>query len=265
MTTKKIDPWTDYQRQLITPQAQTLAALIAQFIAVSGNPKTGPIPVLNYPRRSCPISCALRVVIDPKTGEEKAGPCYAAAAFYTRLNWDHLDAGTRGESFPEAMQKVQRLPRGSLVRDKVMGDEYPLAADPKKIDPEPFNLKLRAFKGKRLISYTHHEPNAHNLKLLRKAAALGLHINLSADDLREADKKARHGLPVVAVVSNDTPKVSSTPQGRKVVICPAQTSDRVTCATCALCADGGRDYVIGFRAHGGGRKKIEARLAGVTA
>jgi len=248
-----------------TPQAQTLAALIAQFIAVSGNPKTGPIPVLNYPRRSCPISCALRVVIDPKTGEEKAGPCYAAAAFYTRLNWDHLDAGTRGESFVEAMQKVQRLPRGSLVRDKVMGDEYPLAADPKKIDPEPFKLKLRAFKGKRLISYTHHEPNAHNLKLLRKAAALGLHINLSADDLKAADKKARHHLPVVVVVPSDTPKVSKTPEGRKVVICPAQTSDRVTCATCALCADGSRDFLIGFRAHGSGRKKIEARLAGVTA
>ena len=249
------------KRPAAATRKRPIAELVAQFVRVSGTGKTGPIPVLNYPRRSCPISCALRVVIDPVTGEEKPGPCYAAAGYYTRLNWNLIDAGTRGESFESAMAKVQRLPRNTLMRDKVMGDEYPLATNPKKIDPEPFNLKLRAFKDKRVISYTHHEPNAHNLKLLRKAAAQGTYINLSADNPKQADKLARHGLPVVTVVPSDTPKVSSTPGGNKIVICPAQNSERVTCATCALCADGKRDYLIGFRAHGSGKKKIDAALS----
>jgi hypothetical protein len=224
---------------------------IAQFVFRSGNMKTGPISTLSYPRESCPTDCPLI----------NGGGCYGDSGFHTRLNWNYLDAGQRGAPFSEALQAAKRLPAGSLVRDKVVGDEFGELDNPDNIDADLFRQKLRAFKKLRVISYTHRKLNRHNLALLREAKAQGLNINLSADDLKAADKKARHHLPVVVVVPSDTPKVSKTPEGRKVVICPAQTSDRVTCATCALCADGSRDYLIGFRAHGNQSKKINARLA----
>ena len=222
----------------------------AHFVRVSGNSKTGPIPTLSYPRQSCPTDCPL-----------KDATCYVETGYYTRLNWNKLDDGSRGGDFADVMREVKRLPNGTLIRDKVAGDEYAERDNPDNIDADLFSVKMDAFKGKRVISYTHRKPNAHNLKLLRKARDMGVAINLSADGVADADKKARHGLPVAVVVPSDTPKVSTTPKGRKVVVCPAQTNDRTTCATCGLCAKGDRDYMIGFRAHGNGKKKIDAGLS----
>lgn len=237
-----------------------IAQLIAQFVRHSGNSKTGPIATVSYPRTTCPPSCPLRVVINPETGEEEPGPCYVEAGFYTRINWDQLDAGTRGQPLQDVYREVKRLPRGTPIRDKVAGDEWPNAKNPKLIDKDLIMQKARAFKGKRVISYTHYPPTAANVRILKQAASAGLPINLSADGVKDADKKAATGLSVAVVVPSDTPKVSYTPKGRKVVICPAQTSERVTCATCLLCADHGRDYLIGFRAHGNQKKAIDKEL-----
>jgi len=237
----------------VKPAARAVRELFAQFVYSSRNPKTGSVATLSYPRMSCPPDCALI----------KKGGCYGETSFYSRLNWDHIDAGTRGTSFDEALQGVARLPMFSIIRDKVVGDEFAEADNPHNIDAVPFRKKIKTFVRRKLqvISYTHRKPNAHNLKLLREAKAQGVTINLSADNLKQADKKARHQLPVVVVVDSATPKVSRTPEGRKVVICPAQTSKRVTCSTCMLCADGERGYLIGFRAHGNQSKKINSRLA----
>jgi hypothetical protein len=223
--------------------------LIAQFVRVSMNAKLGPMACTTYPSFTCPPSCPL-IEFD----------CYVKTGFYTRLNWAKLDAGERGQQLAEVYRQVKRLPRGSLIRDKVAGDEWPSATNPELIDKAAILDKARAFKHLRVISYTHYRPTAANVRILKAAKAAGLPINLSADNLKDADKKAATGLAVAVVVSSDTPKVSYTPKGRKVVICPAQTSDRVTCSSCGLCADHDRDYLIGFRAHGGGKKRIDARL-----
>lgn len=224
---------------------------IAQLVMKSENRKTGKIPTLSYPRVSCPASCSLL-----------GSSCYAEKGYYTRLNWDYIDRGKRGAAFDSVMDQVEKLPAGIVMRDKVQGDEYAQPGNPDNIDPDKFERKIKAFENKTVISYTHHLPNAHNLKLLRKAARRGLHVNLSADNVVMADKLARHKLPIVSVVHSDTPKISYTPKGRKVIVCPAQTApaDRVTCSSCKLCADGGRDYIIGFRAHGGGTKKLNAAI-----
>jgi hypothetical protein len=82
-------------------------------------------------------------------------------------------------------------------------------------------------------------------------------VNLSADDVGHADRLAAHGLPVAVIVPMDTPKHSTTPEGRPVLVCPAQTTEYMTCALCALCQRADRRQIIGFRAHGSKAKQAD--------
>ena len=62
--------------------------------------------------------------------------------------------------------------------------------------------------------------------------------------------------PVVTVLPTDAPRTIKTPKGRTIVACPAEYSDRVTCANCGLCQRRDRkDVIVGFHAHGTGKKK----------
>lgn len=95
-----------------------------------------------------------------------------------------------------------------------------------------------------------------NARKVKECNDHGVTINLSANNLGHADQLADLEIgPVVSVLPTDAKKNMKTPAGRKVVICPAVVSDHVTCAGCggnkgALCARNGRDYVVGFPAHG---------------
>ena len=52
----------------------------------------------------------------------------------------------------------------------------------------------------------------------------------------------------------------TTPDGRRVVVCPAQTCAPTKCETCKLCSKADRNYVIAFVAHGNGKKKVNTFL-----
>jgi hypothetical protein len=63
-------------------------------------------------------------------------------------------------------------------------------------------MKLaRANVRRPVIAYTHKPPTEDNLRHLRAAAQKGFTVNLSADDLKEADQLADTGLPTVVVLS----------------------------------------------------------------
>jgi hypothetical protein len=81
---------------------------------------------------------------------------------------------------------------------------------------------------------------------------------LSANNLAHADALAETGAgPVVTVLPTNAPAKTTTPAGRPVITCPAQTRDDVSCADCQLCARADRPTIIGFLAHGTGAKKAE--------
>jgi len=42
------------------------------------------------------------------------------------------------------------------------------------------------------------------------------------------------------------------------MVCPAQTREGVTCATCKLCSRANRSVIVGFIPHGGAKKKVLA-------
>lgn len=50
-----------------------------------------------------------------------------------------------------------------------------------------------------------------------------------------------------------------TPAGRHVVLCPAE-SHGLNCVSCQLCAQPQRKAVVGFRAHGQWKSRIDGRL-----
>jgi hypothetical protein len=125
-------------------------------------------------------------------------------------------------------------------------------------DPAALGEIVRANIGKRGFTYTHKKsPDA--IYWIRHAVQWGFTINLSADDAGEADELSAHGLPIVCIVPMDTPEHTTTPAGRPITICPAQTREYMTCAVCQLCQKADRRAIIGFRAHGTKAKQTDAR------
>lgn len=209
------------------------------FVQSSTNRKTGPIPTTYNSRSTCPPSCP-----------QYRAACYAED-YFTRMTWDKVDK--RGDEIEGLALKISRLPKGQLWRMSVAGD---LPGDGETVDAYALGLIVKANRGKNGFTYTHKKsPDA--IKWAKHATAWGFTVNLSADDVGEADRLAATGAPVVAIVPMDTPKHSQTPEGRPVLICPAQTVEYMTCAMCGLCQRADRRQIIGFRAHGSKAKQAD--------
>jgi hypothetical protein len=104
--------------------------------------------------------------------------------------------------------------------------------------------------------------NNNNIQAVKNANNGGFTVNLSANNIEQADYyKALNIAPVVVVVAEDCDKVTFTPNNNKIVVCPAQTSDKVTCSSCGLCQKKDRDYIIGFRVHGTYTKRAKLSLS----
>lgn len=214
------------------------------FTYKSGNAKTGPIPVTMTSADSCPPSCPL----NGKGCYAQSGPLSWAWRKYVKLTLTQL------------CERIRALPAGTLWRHNQAGD---LPGSGEQIDGAALRAITQANLGKRGFTYTHKMPKGRNAKAIAHAVQAGFAVNLSADSLSEADEFATLGIaPVVVTVSSGTAAVSYTPAGRKIVVCPAQQRDGVTCATCKLCSRADRTCIVGFRAHGSGARRIDARLTG---
>ena len=224
---------------------------------VSSNIKTGPIPVTTTSKNTCPNSCQL-----------KGNGCYAEVG-HVNIHWQKVSKGERGLAFEDALDAIKALPSGSLVRHNQAGD-LPGIGDLLLADE---NVRLAAaltHKCKRPFSYTHYpvlgdSTSAEvNKGIIKHINHKGFVVNLSANNLEEADAMADLGIaPVVTILPIDSGKGAITPKGRKVVTCPATYKEGVACASCKLCAEhrllknGKERVIIGFPAHGTSKKKAE--------
>lgn len=209
---------------------------------ISGNSKTGPIPVSTTSANSCPAACPL-----------KNNGCYAEQGPLA-LHWRAVSENRRGGSLDEFCAEVQRLPKHQLWRYGQAGD---LPGDGQQINTDELQRLADANAGKRGFGYTHYSPlDPVNARAIAKANAQGFTINLSANSLEHADELARLKVgPVVTLLPPDQLKPTTTPEGRHVSICPASVRDDVSCATCGVCAIVSRRTIIGFPAHGTGTAK----------
>ena len=210
----------------------------------STNTKVGPIPVSTSPRSTCPDSCPM-----------KAGGCYANGTL--RWHWNAVSEGKRGLPWSDFLRQIERLPDGQLWRMNQAGD---LPGEGDTLDQDALAELVWSNAGKRGFTYTHKPLKADRERQgVHAANVFGFTINLSATSPAHADERAEQRCgPVVTIVPTGTPNTSYTPKGRKIIICPAQTRDGITCATCQLCARANRSVIVGFLPHGNGAKKVNA-------
>jgi len=210
----------------------------------SANGKTGPIPVSTTEKASCPPDCAMR------------DACYAASGPLA-LHWAAVSGGTRGTDWAAFVGTISGLPAGQVWRHNQAGD---LPVVNGSVDPVKLGQLVHANQGKRGFTYSHHR-DAESIDWIRHANAWGFTVNLSANDLADADTLADHKAgPVVVVLPSTQTTNTRTPAGRAVVVCPATQRDDVTCASCQLCQRQ-RDVIVGFPAHGTRRRVIDIKLA----
>ena len=216
----------------------------------SRNEKTGPIPVSTTTYETCPDACPLR----------NAG-CYAGNG-PLGMYWQKVTENKAGMAWPRFIQAVAALAQDILWRHNQAGD---LPGNRIAIDSKALKALVTANKGRRGFTYTHYDVinNAGNRKAVADANKAGFTINLSGNNLSHADKLAALNIgPVVVVLPSSVngPQKITTPQGRKVVVCPATYRDDVTCKSCGLCALL-RDAIVGFPAHGVQKKRADAIAA----
>lgn len=216
----------------------------AHITLESKNQKTGPIPVTTTAMDTCPAACPL-----------KNNGCYANAG-PLGLHWRAVSDGRRGLEWSELCESIAALPAGQFWRHNQAGD-LPGAGD--DIDARELGQLVHANIGRRGFTYTHKPMTPANAHWVRAANAWGFTINLSANDLAHADQLADIGAgPVVTLLPADMMENTLTPAGRRVVICPAETRDDVTCASCQLCQRANRETIVGFPAHGTGKARAQA-------
>lgn len=224
------------------------------FVEVSGNKKLGPIPAVYVSSNTCPDACPL------KDGKG----CYAACG-RTALHWKRVDAGQNTLDITQLYHRIKGMRKKSLWRYAVVGD---LPGDSNRIDVSALEALTEANKGKSVISFTHKPVGPEsvdaifNAKAVEKANKNGFTINLSADNIQEADELADLGIaPVVVVLPTNAPEhPTKTPKGRTVAVCPAERNKKVRCADCGICANPNRKVIVAFRAHGALRNHINRRL-----
>ena len=217
--------------------------------AISSNAKTGPIPTSTTERASCWQGCPFY----DKGCYAKSGP--------QNIHWKATSEGKRGTSWDAFCRQILKLKRGQLWRHNVSGDlPHDGLGD---IDQSKVQQLVNANRGRKGYTYTHHPLNAHNVAILQDVNANGFTVNASTEDVEVADKvMSEHNIPAVAVVKSDkTDRFYTTSSGRKVITCPATIHENVTCATCGLCQQSDRQFIIAFPAHGNAKKTVNTLVA----
>ena len=218
-----------------------------------GNRKTGRMLVSKTSANTCPPGC-------PFLGSG----CYAEFSQSGTQKWREIsEIGQSGISWSDFCERVRTLRAGSLWRHNEAGD---LPGIGNRIDKIALSQLVMANIDRRGFTYTHKPvltgPNSvENRKLINGANVSGFTINLSADNIVDAD--SLHSLriaPIVVVIPTDAPRRLKTPKGVRILSCPAENSDK-TCRDCGWCQKPNRSFVVGFHAHGV-RKRMVSEIVG---
>lgn len=209
---------------------------------VSDNIKTGKILVTTTSADSCPPSCPF-----------KGSGCYADSGPLA-IHWRKVTSGARGGNIAELILAISALGSGAIWRHNQAGD---LPGIGESLDNAALQEIVLANKGRRGFTYTHKYKLVRNHAIIKSANEQGFAINLSANNLRHADELFALGIgPVVTVLPENAIRRNATPDGRMVYTCPATYNDAVNCANCGICARTDRQFIIGFPAHGNGKKAV---------
>jgi len=221
------------------------------LVRISGNKKTGPIPVSTTEMSSCAERCPF------------LSHCYASYG-HTIMHWKKVPE--KGVSWDEFCDQVAALPAGQIWRHNEAGD---LPSIGNRINRAKLR-KLTAANGKRKkrgFTYTHHELTETNVRTLMEANLNGFTVNVSCETVGQVDLAKRAGLPAVLEIpkGEELPPGSTTPDGHPLRLCPAYVNESISCSRCGICAKPDRQTVIVFPAHGPGAKRVGEAIFRVRA
>ena len=182
------------------------------------------------------------------------------------MHWAKVNSGERGTDWPTFCATIAELPHGQLWRHNVAGD---LPGVGNRINTAELSTLVIANHGKRGFTYTHKPMTKTNAKAVKNANAAGFTVNLSADNVAQADTLAALDIaPVVTVLAHHWERKSEkkvwteslknyrdrirnlkTAKGARISVCPATYMD-TNCKACGLCARQDRKVIVGFPAHG---------------
>ena len=211
----------------------------ARLTLKSQNTKLGPIPVSISSADTCPGACPL-----------KAAGCYAKGGPLS-IHWRRVTNGRASGDWQTFVDQVATLSEGTFWRHNQAGD---LAGKGNQINADAMLDLVQANTGRRGFTYTHKPMHVRrNRQLVDYANLRGFTVNLSADNLQEADTLADLDIAPIVVIQDAVHGERAdtmTPAGRKVATCPATYRDDVTCASCQLCQRRDRKVIVGFPVHG---------------
>ncbi len=203
-------------------------AVRTHVVLKSGNSKIGSIAATYRTQASCPTSCPLM-----------GNGCYASGRIFgipQRLGREDLQA---------VLGLIDTLPQGRGLRLNVSGDFLTDDGTPDHDYIAACNAVAEARPDVKMIAYTHAWRSL-------SADMFSFSVNASCESDDEIAEALATGWQAVTVNG----PVGESVSGRKVVRCPAETRDNVSCETCMACAADTRTRpVISFTAHGGGKAK----------
>jgi hypothetical protein len=209
--------------------------------------KLGGIPSTLTTAETCPDACAL-----------KGNGCYAE---FHLLGHYWAEAADVGLSWSDFLEWAWALPSGQLWRHNTAGD-LPGSGD--VLDVQALDELVRYATAGGALGFTFsHKPLRRDAEreAVARANRAGFTVNLSADSIVDADRLLALGVaPVACLVAVGTRTGDRTPDGRRLVVCPAQLHEDVSCAKCGLCSHADRRGVVGFMPHGQMSASIGRRL-----
>ncbi len=193
----------------------------------SANTKTGPMTTTYRTEESCPSTC-------PLLGQG----CYADG----RIRAIPRKYGQEGN---EAILSLIDKPLTFGVRFNVVGD-FALADGSLDVDyVNACNALAEARPEVKIIAYTH-------MWRTLTPDVFSFVCNASCETPEQVAEAVAAGWQATLVGSEAGTKIA----GKRVITCPAQTRDDVSCATCMLCSKGGEGRaVVNFEVHGPTRRK----------
>ena len=222
----------------------------------------------------------LRVTLKPTMNDKLVGgrrdlsfyATYRAVGWSCPVSCALLNAGCYAQSGPVALQQrgrvgsddgsiyrdaVLALPVGAIVRLHVSGDVMLPVSEFGSMVVDVAYLDA-------IVAVAHERPDitfygyTHAWRLIDRSRYVwpsNLTLNASADTVADAREAVALGWPTTTVVASDT----AWRRDGDLVVCPNQTVG-LSCAQCMLCAKPERKLTVAFKAHGTGKRRVDARV-----
>ena len=213
----------------------------------SRNSKIGNVSATYRGKNTCPSTCPAF----------KA--CYAKAGL---TNIQFIKAGIKKEDSDTVQFSnwIAKLPLGRKIRTHVSGD---FVKDNNNLDKTYIRGFIRAMLNRPDLKnwgYTH-VWNKFKTNVFKNIPSVSM--NASCDKVSEIKEARAKGFDTVCIMPLEAK--TGIYDGERIVICPNQTSDKVTCETCMLCFKKNRNFTIGFRIHGALKNNYDFEKIAVNA